>query len=116
MVFTSGKRIMTSFRLRDSERSALARRAVSSASSRPSSRDSWIMLASCSWSTVDSSSSRCTMPNAASVLRATQFKNSMTGRVSFIHTVIGPVSHIAVDSGPAIAMFFGTISPSRMCR
>ena len=56
------------------------------------------------------------MPNSSSVLRATQLRNSSSGCVSFIHSVIAGVSHIAMRSGPAMAMFFGTISPNKMCR
>src|SRR6185503_11248632 len=39
----------------------------------------------------------------------------MTGRAARTHTRYGGTSSIAADSGPAIAMFFGTISPSSTC-
>jgi hypothetical protein len=39
----------------------------------------------------------------------------MTGRVSRMNATSGGTIHSAVRSGPAIAMFLGTISPSRMC-
>ena len=39
----------------------------------------------------------------------------MTGRVARTHSRYGGTSSIAADSGPAIAMFFGTISPSSTC-
>ena len=39
----------------------------------------------------------------------------MTGRTARTHSRYGGTSSIAADSGPAIAMFFGTISPSSTC-
>src|SRR6201988_5298268 len=39
----------------------------------------------------------------------------MTGRAARTHTRYGGTSGIAADSGPAIAMFCGTISPSSTC-
>ena len=39
----------------------------------------------------------------------------MTGRVARTHHRYGGTNNIAADSGPAIAMFFGTISPSSTC-
>src|SRR5271165_2517839 len=39
----------------------------------------------------------------------------MIGRVARTHSRYGGTSSIAADSGPAIAMFFGTISPSSTC-
>src|SRR3954454_15499323 len=39
----------------------------------------------------------------------------MTGRAMRIHSRYGGTSRMAEDSGPAIAMFFGTISPSSTC-
>src|SRR3954452_4362320 len=39
----------------------------------------------------------------------------MTGRAMRIHSRYGGTSNMAEDSGPAIAMFFGTISPRSTC-
>src|SRR3954447_23809329 len=39
----------------------------------------------------------------------------MTGLAARTHSRYGGTSSMAADSGPAIAMFFGTISPSSTC-
>ncbi len=62
-----------------------------------------------------SSSSRGSTRASLSTPLAMTLNRLISGRAIVVNTRNGGTSHRAIRSGPAIAMFLGTISPSRMC-
>ncbi len=61
-------------------------------------------------------SSLGSMPMARTKALETQSMRTMTGLAIFMTHMSGGTSSIAERSGPAIARFLGTISPTTTCR
>ena len=82
----------------------------------PRGCDSAIRSASSSGGDTPAPARRAAPPASAAAPRSPSTLNSqMTGRITPANARNGGTSQIAVRSGPAIAMFFGTISPITMC-
>ena len=98
-----------------SKSSAEVIRWCSSSSSSPSRRDSATRSATSSRVKEDEISSFGSRPVSLTTALEKWFSARMIGPIAFAIAISGGASTSAVCSGPAMAMFFGTISPSATC-
>ena len=96
--------------------SAPASRSYSSASMRPSPRDSSTRAATSSRVKLEWTSSLGSMRSRRSTPLAAMFMTAISGRSTVTITIMGGLRTIAARSAPARAMFLGTISPRTTCR
>ncbi len=95
---------------------APASRSYSSASIMPSPRDSSTSAATSSRVKLELTSSFGSIRSSRSTPLAARFMPAITGRSTVTTASIGGLRTSAARSGPASAMFFGTISPSTTWR
>ena len=84
--------------------------------SRPSPRDSSTIAATSSRVKLELTSSLIRTPTSLSTAAATALMTTITGRSTVTMPQTSGASTSAARSGPASAMFLGTISPSTTCR
>ncbi len=82
----------------------------------PSSRDAPSIAASSSADAAVASSSRGSTPTRRVPALASQVSTARSGPKTVTYSRLGAASAMSVRSGAAMAMFFGTISPTTMWR